>query len=518
MHRDIISPLIERDEESDDEREREVLRRRREQATMRFRNVIKKVLTLIKVFRCMRMYAIEKGQHVRDVRIVFSENDIKPVTIVGSNNLFFNLDNFKNIKRDRIPNWAYNICNQPPEDRSKMDIENLVVLMQSLKGFRKYYPKEQELLARSVRYESFPRRRVIVRKGHIGTCFYLIYSGSLAVITAVDDDDVPFLMSQNKPSITLQAGDSFGELALVKSTNRSATVVCLERTELFVVDNECFFNLGMDALAKEEIEYRLSHIRSIDVFSRIGDEECRNIAEQCKEMNFLTDKIIEYDSTDTDNVFFVTKGKCIVLRLVDVRKQRKLIEREKNEENHSNVATSRERSTMLPPIFTQQHAYLTSSNIYTNARFDHGSNETTKDISDSNQFEFKRTKSKKLRLKKKPHAKWGEGDSSSMMENSVFLKVDILTTGKSFGLHQVLEDLQEHQLKDDRKFVLVSSGCQVIRIPREVLVSCIPHRKLLKILRSSVARYPSDEELYVEYEKLNTWKRYRESVVSTLKY
>ena len=48
--------------------------------------------------------------------------------------------------------------------------------------FRIFYCNRQELLARTVRYESFGRRRVIIRKGHIGVSFYMIASGSVSVV------------------------------------------------------------------------------------------------------------------------------------------------------------------------------------------------------------------------------------------------------------------------------------------------------------------------------------------------
>ena len=46
-------------------------------------------------------------------------------------------------------------------------------------------------------------------------------------------------MTENYPFVFI--GDSFGELALLKATTRAATVVCLEKTEFFVVDHDAFF-------------------------------------------------------------------------------------------------------------------------------------------------------------------------------------------------------------------------------------------------------------------------------------
>ena len=76
--------------------------------------------------------------------------------------------------------------------------------MRTLKGFRKYSPREQQLLGMTVRYEKFGRRRVVIRKGHIGTAFYMIYSGSVAIVIQ-GDEDRPFVEG-DKPAIIMKRG------------------------------------------------------------------------------------------------------------------------------------------------------------------------------------------------------------------------------------------------------------------------------------------------------------------------
>lgn len=50
-------------------------------------------------------------------------------------------------------------------------------------------------------------------------------------------------------------------MALIKGLKRNATVVCMEETELMVIDKEDFFANKMDVELKREFEYRFNFFR-----------------------------------------------------------------------------------------------------------------------------------------------------------------------------------------------------------------------------------------------------------------
>ena len=104
------------------------------------------------------------------------------------------------------------------------------------------------------------------------------------------------------------------------------------------------------------------------------------------------------------------------------------------------------------------------------------------------------------------------GEHPYVDQNHVYQKVEVLTSGKSFGLQQIVDKAQENELKDTRKFILVSSGCQVIRIPAK-LIEEIANDGALKKIRSMVVRYPSDEQLYAEFRCFDDWCSFRENLV-----
>ena len=56
-------------------------------------------------------------------------------------------------------------------------------------------------------FHRFGRYRVIIRKGHFGTRFYIIYSGTVAFTLSEDDGEV---FSKTREYYNLGKGDAFG--------------------------------------------------------------------------------------------------------------------------------------------------------------------------------------------------------------------------------------------------------------------------------------------------------------------
>jgi MFS family permease len=83
---------------------------------------------------------------------------------------------------------------------------------------------------------------VIIREGERGDRFYAIVQGDVEVRVG------------GLPTCTLSAGDHFGEIALVRDVNRTATVVALSEVHMVALDSGEF----LDALTSSEIAYGIA--------------------------------------------------------------------------------------------------------------------------------------------------------------------------------------------------------------------------------------------------------------------
>jgi CRP-like cAMP-binding protein len=85
-----------------------------------------------------------------------------------------------------------------------------------------------ERLASGAQHAAAPVDDAIVRQGETGDRFYVIASGRVRVVASGHERG------------ELGAGHSFGEIALLRDTPRTATVIAVEPTELLAIQREPF--------------------------------------------------------------------------------------------------------------------------------------------------------------------------------------------------------------------------------------------------------------------------------------
>ncbi|XP_074653561.1 cyclic nucleotide-binding domain-containing protein 2-like [Tubulanus polymorphus] len=174
----------------------------------------------------------------------------------------FNPRDFKRKAELTWPDYAKRVVEKRPDKRTDDELASIASLMRGLHSFRKYTQRMQYLLCRVVRYCNFNKKRVIVRKGHVGHSFYFIFSGAVSVVFDTDSDSI-FV----RPEVSiLRKGEVFGEIALLKNTTRNASIVCFEDTELLAVDREDFMEHGLYDVMMGELQYRKEFLRVVAIY------------------------------------------------------------------------------------------------------------------------------------------------------------------------------------------------------------------------------------------------------------
>ncbi len=120
----------------------------------------------------------------------------------------------------------------------------------------------------------FSKGQVIFAENAVETCMYDILSGAVAIIAGYETAD-------EKELALLEAGASFGEMAVIEKLPRSATAVAKKDTELNVIEADEFNEYFKDKPAKV-----LSIIRNtsgrIRALTTDYVDACNSIAEYCK--------------------------------------------------------------------------------------------------------------------------------------------------------------------------------------------------------------------------------------------
>lgn len=97
----------------------------------------------------------------------------------------------------------------------------MISLNLSVPEFSEFPINIQKLYAQFAYYQEFEPNRVIVRQGHHPTYYYMIISGLGLVIEASNTSNEDLVYT---PMNMLKRGDSFGELAIINNTKRTASV------------------------------------------------------------------------------------------------------------------------------------------------------------------------------------------------------------------------------------------------------------------------------------------------------
>mmetsp|Transcript_33856 Transcript_33856/g.72154 ORF Transcript_33856/g.72154 Transcript_33856/m.72154 type:complete len:318 (-) Transcript_33856:79-1032(-) len=97
-------------------------------------------------------------------------------------------------------------------------------------------PTALENIIDALKVLSFPAGTTIIQQGDIGDAFFFVYEGEVVASRVSPESPEPSTFAH-------QAGDYFGELALLRNEPRAATVVATTDVKLFMMDSATFKRL-----------------------------------------------------------------------------------------------------------------------------------------------------------------------------------------------------------------------------------------------------------------------------------
>ncbi|CAI5761934.1 Uncharacterized protein PODLI_1B026167 [Podarcis lilfordi] len=438
------------------------------------------------------------------------------------------------VSKEHFPFKAIQITKKPPAWRTDSEIKHLQNRLQFVESFRQYSPTLQSLLAKVIRFERFGRRRVIIKKGHQADSFYFIYCGSVAI---TDDEDGSSAFVEAAPT-TVRRGACFGEIALLQNTRRVATVVCLEETELLVVDKSDFFAYELDKELNREFKNRYEFLRSVDLFETLPDSSVAKIAYYCKIERFHYGQVITSDITDTSTMIFITKGVCEVLRLVDlstcpsyhkwISKQlcfpkRKLQMMEKRRIAAEIACVDRFKSTMwnsfsrerlkdLKDYYMGQRneqydQFMKQDSLFNRQHKSVVINVDKSSFIQKHHVDDDREVVQKIisgEFVKEPTYSTSYGEMPTSVAAAVYIRMDELRKGEMIA-----------NLQDSRVIVLVSQGAEIIRLKKEKVEEWADAATMIKFGKIKM-KYPSDDELCQVFLRQNSWESFKKDLLGVV--
>ncbi|CAG9331925.1 unnamed protein product [Blepharisma stoltei] len=210
------------------------------------------------------------------------------------------------------------ILNTSPTSRSSNFLKTLVTITQDVPFFIRIRNEINESAHRSccqyMHYLFKNKNDVVFNVGDQGDLFYVILNGTVKVL-------VPTVISEEETQLmqvsTLEAGCSFGELALLKSQPRAATIICDTNTHFAILEKHDYLRiLGENSTTK--LDDLIEFLGSLPVFSKWAKRELVKLSYYFTPISFKRNQVIYRENDSPKDVYIITKGEVELYRKVSI--------------------------------------------------------------------------------------------------------------------------------------------------------------------------------------------------------
>ena len=161
--------------------------------------------------------------------------------------------------------------------------------------------KQREMIIDEMKLFAIDSNEIIFLQNSKGNAYYIVASGRLEVIV------------NEKRVNVMKEGDSFGELALLHDTPRSATVKTIMNTALWVLDRSSFRNILQELNVQNYKENR-SFIDSVPIFQILSESQKELLVNCFTMLKYSVGQKIVSEG-DPGDLFFVIKEGNVVCTL-----------------------------------------------------------------------------------------------------------------------------------------------------------------------------------------------------------
>lgn len=143
----------------------------------------------------------------------------------------------------------------------------------------------------------------VIQQGDEGDYFYIVKKGDFDIFVKKGDDP-PKKVFQCGP------GFAFGEMALLYTCPRSATITAHDDSEVWSLDRTAFRNLvvrSSEAQFKESCKF----LNSCDIFATLTQDQICSLAEVLEEEEFDDDEAIVEQGEKDDKMFILRSGQAV---------------------------------------------------------------------------------------------------------------------------------------------------------------------------------------------------------------
>lgn len=182
--------------------------------------------------------------------------------------------------------------------KSARDIKLIKSSLEKHFIFNKLTDAQKNLIIEQMKFYVLNPNQIVFEQGNKGTNFFIISTGRLEVI-----------VNGRRVNI-IKNGESFGELALLHDTPRSATVKTIINTTLWALDRNVFRTILQQLSAKNYQENK-AFIMSIPLFEILSDSQKDSLVNCLTSLTFAPEQKIVNEGDPGDLLYIIKDGSVL---------------------------------------------------------------------------------------------------------------------------------------------------------------------------------------------------------------
>lgn len=162
-------------------------------------------------------------------------------------------------------------------------------------------PKDLESVTLAMQEKILPPNNRVIQQGDAGDCLYVVESGALQCYKKFGNDPVEKMVKR------LEVGDVFGELALLYSVPRAASVQSDGECVVWSLDRQTFNHIVKDAASKRRALYE-TVLKKVSILEGLDDYDRSKLIDALKPEHYNPGEFIVRQGDDGEALFILEDG------------------------------------------------------------------------------------------------------------------------------------------------------------------------------------------------------------------
>ncbi|KAJ3242346.1 hypothetical protein HDU81_005099 [Chytriomyces hyalinus] len=196
-----------------------------------------------------------------------------------------------------------------PYERSTEELHQLFQFTREMPAFKQFNDLYLQEVCKVITYERFEREEYIFRQGDEGSAWYILISGAVSVLVSKTADIADSMVVRK-----MEAGEGFGDLALINRCQRSASVqATVQPTETIKVEKDDYDRLVKN-LFSAEVNLLENYLRKVPVFQEWTKGALKAMAQRMFRKTYKAKQAIYAEDQDLDAIYFLKRGVVSVIK------------------------------------------------------------------------------------------------------------------------------------------------------------------------------------------------------------